>query len=82
MTREEIYKKAQEIFVKALMIDEDDFTMETDIINDLCPSSLQIVGLTIELENAFDIAITDGEMKEIFLVSELVEFVEEKIRYS
>src|SRR3954471_6507390 len=62
MSRDEIYKKVQEVLVDALGVDEDEVTPDAAIRDDLGAESIDFLDIMFRLEKAFGIKIPKGEM--------------------
>lgn len=82
MTKEEIFLKIRPIFAEKLLVDEDELEMETDVINGLCPDSLVITEIIMEIEDVFGLVIADGEMKGLDRICDLVEYLYEKLAFA
>lgn len=62
MTRDEIFKKVQEVLVDALGVDEEEVKPESVIRDDLGAESIDFLDIMFRLEKAFGIKIPKGEM--------------------
>ncbi|MFO0833089.1 MAG: acyl carrier protein [Phycisphaerales bacterium] len=62
MTRDEIFKKVQELLVDALAVDEDEVTMQAVLTKDLGAESIDFLDIVFKLEQAFGIKIAQGEL--------------------
>src|SRR5438046_6927584 len=62
MSRDEIYKKVQEVLVDALGVDEEEVTPNAVIRDDLGAESIDFLDIMFRLEKAFGIKIPRGEM--------------------
>ena len=62
MSREEIYKKVQDVLVDALGVDEEEVTPNAVIRDDLGAESIDFLDIMFRLEKAFGIKIPRGEM--------------------
>ncbi len=67
--------KIKEIIARELMVDEEDITLETDIINDLGADSLTVVDLAMALEDEFDIEMPDEDLENIKTVGDIINYV-------
>ena len=74
-TREEVTDQIKQILVQQLGIDEDQVTLQASFQQDLDADSLDLVELIMELEDQFDIKITDEEAQKISTVGEAVDYV-------
>ena len=72
MVLEKIIKMVAEQF----MIDENEITADTSFVDDLGADSLDVVELTIEMEEEFGMAeVPEEELKKLRTVGDLVEYV-------
>ena len=72
MVLEQIIKMVAEQF----MIDENEISADTSFVDDLGADSLDVVELTMALEEEFSLAeVSDEELKKIATVGDLVEYV-------
>lgn len=62
MTRDEIYKKVQDVLVDALGVDDEDVTPDATLRGDLGAESIDFLDIVFRLEKAFNIKIPRGEM--------------------
>jgi acyl carrier protein len=62
MSRDEIFKKVQEILVNALGVDEEEVTPTAVIRDDLGAESIDFLDIMFQLEKSFGIKIPKGEM--------------------
>ncbi len=62
MSRDEIFKKVQEVLVDALGVDEEEVTPTAVIRDDLGAESIDFLDIMFRLEKAFGIKIPRGEM--------------------
>jgi acyl carrier protein len=75
MVFDEVKKSLAEIMSK----DEDDITMETDLVNDLGVDSVDSVELIMALEETYDVSISDEDAAQLKTVGDVVEYVEKAI---
>lgn len=62
LTRDEIYKKVQEVLVDALGVDEDEVTPNAIIKDDLGAESIDFLDISFRLEKTFGFKIARGEL--------------------
>ena len=74
-----IFEKLRELLCEQLELDEDEVTMDTNIVKDLGADSLDVVELLMALEDEYDITITDDAVRELYTVREVVEFVDKML---
>jgi len=62
MTREEIYDKVKTVLVNALGVDDDEIKPDSVLRDDLGAESIDYLDIQFQLEKAFGIKISKGEM--------------------
>jgi acyl carrier protein len=62
MSRDEIFKKVQEVLVDALGVDQEEVTPTAVVRDDLGAESIDFLDIMFRLEKAFGIKIPRGEM--------------------
>lgn len=72
-----IFDKVKAIIVEQLQVDEDEITMETNLMKDLSADSLDAVEIIMAIEDEYGIEIPDEEAEKMQTVSDLVKYVEE-----
>lgn len=71
-----IFEKIQELICEQFVVEPEAVTMETSFVDDLGADSLDVVELTMALEEEFSLAeVSDEELKKIVTVGDLVEYV-------
>jgi acyl carrier protein len=65
------------MLARQMEIDEDEITMDTNIIEDLGADSLDAVELIMNIEDVYGIMISDDDAKNLFTVRQVVEFLED-----
>jgi len=75
MTEQEIFEKVKKIIVDRLGVDESEVTPEASFKDDLGADSLDVVELVMELEDEFELEISDEEAEKINTVGEVVEYI-------
>lgn len=73
-----MFDQVKDVLVEALSCDESKVTMEAVIIDDLGADSLDIVELSMQLEETFDIEIPEEDLKNIKTVADVVNYIESK----
>ncbi len=68
----------QEIIHKEFDIDEDKITAEANLRNDLHIDSMAAVNLSFEIEDRFNIKISDEELASLTTVADIVSLLESK----
>jgi acyl carrier protein len=71
-------EKIISLIAKQLDVEEDNITMETNLIEDLEADSLDIADLVMELEEQLDIEIDDEELENLKTVGDIVSYIEKQ----
>lgn len=79
MNKDEILEKVRDILVEQLEVDPDDVKLEASFQDDLNADSLELVEVIMELEDQFNVKISDEEARSLTTVGEAVEFIAERI---
>ena len=75
-----IFEKLKELIAEQFNVDEDSIAMETSFTDDLNADSVDIVDLSMALEEEFDIdELSEEEASSISTVGDLVRFLQNKI---
>lgn len=72
----DVKKKVVQVVVKQLNVSEDKVTLESKFVDDLGADSLDIVELTMGLEDEFGVSISDKEAEKLVSVGDVVSFIE------
>lgn len=67
------FDKIKKIVVDVLNVDEDDITENTKFIDDLGADSLDLFQIIMEIEDEFDVEISDEDAEKISTIGEAVE---------
>jgi acyl carrier protein len=71
-----IFEKIQELICNQFVVEPDAVTMETSFVDDLGADSLDVVELTMAIEEEFSLSeVSDDDLKKIITVGDLVEYV-------
>ncbi|WP_048602528.1 acyl carrier protein [Rubeoparvulum massiliense] len=70
------FEKVKKIIVERLGVNEADVTMEAMFKEDLGADSLDIVELVMDLEDEFDMEISDEDAEKISTVGDAVHYIE------
>ncbi|WP_376768262.1 acyl carrier protein [Litoribacterium kuwaitense] len=76
MANEEIFNRISKIVVDRLGVDEATIKPEASFKDDLGADSLDVVELVMELEDAFDMEISDEDAEKIATVGDAVTYIE------
>jgi acyl carrier protein len=74
-SREEVFGRVKEVLIEQLGVDESAITEAASFQEDLDADSLDLVELIMELEDSFDIKISDEDAQKIQTVGQAVEYV-------
>lgn len=74
-----VLEKIKTILSEQFDIEEDDITVDLDILNDLEADSIDVVDLLMSIEDEFEIEIPDEEVENIKTVGQLVSYIENQI---
>ena len=75
----DVLAKVKKVVVDRLGVDEAAVTMEASFKDDLGADSLDVVELVMELEDEFDLEISDEAAEKITTVGEVVKYIEANI---
>ncbi|MBG9788145.1 MULTISPECIES: acyl carrier protein [Brevibacillus] len=71
----EVLDRVKKIVIDRLGVDEDKVTLEASFKEDLGADSLDVVELVMELEDEFDLEISDEDAEKITTVGEVVNYI-------
>ncbi|HET7629319.1 MAG TPA: acyl carrier protein [Bacillales bacterium] len=72
---EDLLKRVQKIVADRLDVDEDKIKPEASFKDDLDADSLDVVELVMELEDEFDMEISDEDAEKITTVGDVIEYI-------
>lgn len=70
------FEKIKEILLENLGCEEEDIKLESNLIDDLGADSLDIVELSLALEENFDITVKDEDFEKLQTVGAIIEYLE------
>lgn len=73
-----IFEKVKEITVDKLGVDEEEVTLSSDFRSDLGADSLDLFEFVMELEDEFDIEISNEDVEAIKTVEDAVNYITSK----
>lgn len=76
---DDVLERVKKIIVDRLGVDEEKITLEASFKDDLGADSLDIVELVMELEDEFEMEISDEDAEKISKVGEAVEYIKSQI---
>jgi len=71
-----MFEKIRAIVASQMNVDEDQITMETNLVEDLKADSLDVVELIMDLEQEFDLEIPDEDLPKVATVKDIVEYIQ------
>ncbi|RKN86558.1 acyl carrier protein [Paenibacillus ginsengarvi] len=71
----DIFDRVKRIVVDRLGVEEAEVSLEASFKDDLGADSLDVVELVMELEDEFDLEISDEDAEKITSVGEVVEYI-------
>ena len=74
-TRDEIYDNVKDVLVEQLGVEAGEVTEEASFQEDLGADSLDLVELIMELEDQFEIKISDEDAQRIQTVGQAVDYI-------
>ena len=74
----DIFEQVKKILCDQLDLDEEQVTEDSEVIDDLCADSLDIVDLVMTLEEEFDTEIPDEDIENLRTVGDIVKYIEER----
>lgn len=73
-----VLERVTKVIVDRLGVDESEVTLEASFRDDLGADSLDVVELVMELEDEFDMEISDEDAENISTVGNAVSYIESK----
>lgn len=71
-----VFERIQKLICEQFVVEPETVTMDTAFVDDLGADSLDVVELTMALEEEFSLPeVSDEELKKIVTVGDLVEYV-------
>jgi acyl carrier protein len=74
---DDVVQRVKELVAERMGVDEEQITEDTHFVNDLQSDSLDMAELVIDLEEEFDMSISDEEAQEIETVGQAVDYIHE-----
>lgn len=74
-----VFETLKTVIIDRLGVSESEITMEASFKEDLGADSLDVVELVMELEDAFEIEISDDDAEKLQTVKDVVEYVENQL---
>lgn len=74
----DINNKVIEIVAEALSVEAEQITLSSNLVDDLGADSLARVELVMQIEEEFDIEISDADSEKILTVQAIIDYVNKK----
>ncbi len=74
-----VFEKLKEIICDYFEIEEEDFTAESSLRGDFGFDELDLADLSMDVEDVFEIEVTEDDLEKIKTVGDLVKLIEEKM---
>jgi acyl carrier protein len=74
-----VLERVSKVIVDRLGVDESEIKIEASFREDLGADSLDVVELVMELEDEFDMEISDEDAEKIATVGDAISYIEKKI---
>ncbi|WP_018962840.1 acyl carrier protein [Coprothermobacter platensis] len=76
MEREKIFQELKNILRDTVAVDDENVTMDSDLVADLNLDSLDLVDLALSVEQVFGFEFNDEQLKDIKTVKDVVDIIE------
>jgi len=74
-----MFDRVKKVLVAALGVDENEVTMESNIIEDLHADSLSVMQVIMGLEDEFGISVEDDDVRGLLKVKDIIKYLEEHL---
>ena len=74
-----VFERVTKVIVDRLGVDEGEVKLEASFRDDLGADSLDVVELVMELEDEFDMEISDEDAEKIATVGDAISYIESKV---
>ena len=78
MNMEITFEKVRDIIVSTLSCDAEEITPDTNLVEDLEADSLEIVELSMALQETLGVGIEDEDLEKIHTVQDILEYIQNK----
>ncbi|HAR40096.1 MAG TPA: acyl carrier protein [Coprothermobacter sp.] len=79
MEREKIFQELKNILKDTVTVEEEEITMESDLVNDLNLDSLDLVDLALSVEQVFGFEFNDEQLQQIKTVKDVLDIIESNL---
>lgn len=73
-----MFEEVKNIILEQFDIDENEITLDSNIVEDFKADSLDLIELCSAIEEKYDINLEKNELKKIVKVKDLIKIIEEK----
>lgn len=80
MTKDEVFAKVQAIVAEQLNVPAEKVTMEADLVEDLQADSIDTVEIIVQLEETFNLSVSDEDVTNVKTVGDLVNAIAERVK--
>ncbi len=77
---EDVRERVIDLIAERMDVDPEQITDDTHFVNDLQSDSLDMAELVIDLEDEFDLTISEEEAQEIQTVGQAIQHIEENLQ--
>ncbi|MBE6888243.1 MAG: acyl carrier protein [Ruminococcaceae bacterium] len=74
-----VFEKLKKIICEQLEVEEDQVTMESNIMDDFDADSLDLVDIVMSVEDEFEVEVPEDAVEKMKTVGDVVKFIEENI---
>jgi len=74
-----VFKKIREILAEQFTVDPETVSYETSFIDDLNADSLDLLELSMALEEEFDVSFPEEEAPQLLTVEDVVNYISERV---
>lgn len=75
-----MFERVKKVLVAELGVDENQVTMESNIIEDLHADSLSVMQVIMGLEDEFGISVEDDDVKDLLRVKDIIAYLEQHVK--
>jgi acyl carrier protein len=79
MNREEIQSKVIDLAAEQAGVDKSEITPATHFVNDLHFDSLDVVEFAMEIEDEFEVSISDDEVQKLQTIGDVIDHLAQRV---
>ncbi len=79
MTSDEVFERVKIIVADKLGVEEDEISLNSELVEDLGADSLDLVDLVMAFEDEFGTKVEDEEIESINTVEDIVKYIKKKM---